>query len=80
MTKTRLVLVLHLIGRERGASILDQSERSKAKPMQSLITFDTQLKIALITKLKFVCLPRTEHLVQQRYRTYVQQTSQSAGP
>ena len=26
---------------------MNQSDRSKAKPMQSLITFDTRLKIAL---------------------------------
>ena len=40
-TKSRLVLVLHLIG---WVGFLNQSERSKAKPKQFQITFDTQLK------------------------------------
>ena len=41
-TPSWLVLVLHLIGWESGASCLDQSQiRSEAKPMQSWMTFDT---------------------------------------
>ena len=44
MTKSRLVLVLHLIGGESGASFLDQSEESK--PMQFEINFHTKVKRA----------------------------------
>ena len=45
----RLVLVLFLIGREIGANFLNQSLSDKtAKPKQMRITFDTQLKTALI--------------------------------
>ena len=51
MTKSRFVLVLHLIGWQGSASFLaiDKSQRVvQAKPMQSRITFDTQLKIGLL--------------------------------
>ena len=44
MTKSRLVLVLHLIGGESGASFPDQSEESK--PMQFGINFHTKVKRA----------------------------------
>ena len=48
VTKSRLVLVLHLIGWAGGASFLNQSARSKAKPKKFRMTFDTQLKTALV--------------------------------
>ena len=57
MTKSRLVLVLHLIGLEaRGWHKFSRPiiERSKAKPMQSRITFDTHLKIALYRGLRCI--------------------------
>lgn len=48
-------LVSHLIGWESSASFLDQSQgeaqkekKKNAKPIQSRIAFDTQLKIALL--------------------------------
>ena len=43
---------LHLIGWEGGASFLARpiKQHSKAKPIQSWITFNTQLKIALTIK------------------------------
>lgn len=44
-----MVLVLHLIGLKSGANFPDQSERSKAKIKQFLITFDVQLKISLMS-------------------------------
>ena len=46
-TKLWLVLVLHLIGWESGASFLDQSQSKKAK--QSQITFESKLKSVLHT-------------------------------
>ena len=46
-TKSQLVSVLHLIGQEKGESVLDQSQPEVTqRPMQSRITFDAQLKIA----------------------------------
>ena len=48
-TKLWLVSVLHLIGGESFATFLNQSVLSKAKPIQSRITFDTQRKIGLKT-------------------------------
>ena len=47
VTKSRLFLVLYPIGLEGGASFLLTEHSIKAKPMQSRITLDTQLKITL---------------------------------
>ena len=48
MTKSRLVLVLHLIGRVGGASFSNQSQSIvKQNQINSAVTFDTQLKTAL---------------------------------
>ena len=47
VTKSRLVLVLHLIGWGGASFFKPIPERSEVKPLQSWITFDTQLKIAL---------------------------------
>ena len=46
-TKSWLVLVLHLIGSERGASffLTNHRENKKSIPMQYLIIFDTKFKI-----------------------------------
>ena len=62
MTKSRLVLVLHVTGLRRWRNFSRPiTERSKAKPMQSRITFDTQLKIAIyfygVTKPSTVTYP-----------------------
>ena len=54
MTESQFVLVLHLIG--LGGTRFNRSEHSKAKPMQSQITFDTQLKTALTKVSKEVLL------------------------
>ena len=48
-----MVLVLLLIGRESGA-INQITERSNEKPKQTQITFNTQVKIALLLKNKLV--------------------------
>ena len=45
VTKSRLALVLHLIGCVSGANFLDQSEIT-AKLLQTISHFCTQLKIA----------------------------------
>lgn len=50
VTKSRLVVILHLIGRVSGASFKPITERGKAKPKQFAITFDTQLKTAVALK------------------------------
>ena len=48
VSKSRLVLVLHLIGWESGASFFNQLESmAKQNPSKHNITFDTQLKSAL---------------------------------
>lgn len=44
-SKTKLALVMNLIGGEDGASFVDN--QSEVKQNQSWIPFDTQLKIAL---------------------------------
>ena len=54
ITKSLLVLVLHLIGRESCVSFLDQS-RSQVKPKQTILDFyrpSAQLKIAPTDYLK----------------------------
>ena len=50
MTKSRLVLVLHLFHGLRGWREFSRpiTESSKAKPMQSWIALDTQLKTSLL--------------------------------
>ena len=44
-----LVLALHLIGWDGGASILDQSQSEVKKYQTTRITFNTQLKTVLIS-------------------------------
>ena len=48
MYKSQLAFVLHLIGLEGGAKLLDQRDRPKSsKPLHSWINIDIQKKIAL---------------------------------
>ena len=46
MTKSRLVLVCIRLVEKVARVFRSVTEHSKAKPMQSRVTFDTQLKIA----------------------------------
>ncbi len=64
MSDSQLVLVLLLIGRESGASVLKPiTKRSNAKPMQTRITFDTQVKTALIVEV--IGSKNSRHLLDQ---------------
>ena len=53
MTKALLVLVLHLIDKESDATVKTNHGAHITKPMQSWITFDTQLKIYLSEQIVF---------------------------
>ncbi len=51
VSESRLVLILLLVGWEIGASLpITKSSNAKQKPKQTRITFDTQVKIAQISK------------------------------
>ena len=67
-TKSWLILFLHLIGWESGTSLFSGpiTEPSKVKTRQSWISFDSQLKIALICTLDKMLSIRKAYKIKKK--------------